>query len=236
MRTSALFNKGNDVTCNCCGKSFGTFLPKGNGIEERQNAMCPNCFSLERTRLLYFYLQRETSVFQDKEKAVLHFAPEQILKKQLKKDRTVYIDADIHPAYASHVFDICKIPYEDNQFHLVICSHVLGHVKEEQLAIKEMQRVVKPNGVALILSLLSGDEKTIEKEGELTAEERLELYGEKDLERLHGNDLKERLERGGFVVEQIDYRNQFSAEEQNRYQLGNGKREMIFVCRKHTVV
>ena len=47
--------RGNKFYCNCCGRSFRKFLPKGN--VKRENAMCPNCSSLERSRLLLKYLQ-----------------------------------------------------------------------------------------------------------------------------------------------------------------------------------
>ncbi|MBP6968772.1 MAG: hypothetical protein KBB66_07115, partial [Prolixibacteraceae bacterium] len=52
---------GDTFYCNCCNKTFSKFLPYGN--QPRTNARCPWCLSLERTRLLLCYLERETSVF-----------------------------------------------------------------------------------------------------------------------------------------------------------------------------
>jgi len=41
------------------------------------------------------------------------------------------------------LFDGYKIPYEDNHFDLVICSHVMEHVEHERILLREIKRVSK---------------------------------------------------------------------------------------------
>ena len=41
------------------------------------------------------------------------------------------------------LFDGYKIPYKDNQFDLVICSHVMEHVEHERVLLREIKRVSK---------------------------------------------------------------------------------------------
>ncbi len=41
------------------------------------------------------------------------------------------------------LFDGYRIPYEDNHFDLVICSHVLEHVEHERVLLREIKRVSK---------------------------------------------------------------------------------------------
>jgi ubiquinone/menaquinone biosynthesis C-methylase UbiE len=41
------------------------------------------------------------------------------------------------------LFDGYKIPYPDNHFDLVICSHVMEHVEHERLLLREIKRVSK---------------------------------------------------------------------------------------------
>lgn len=43
-----------------------------------------------------------------------------------------------------------KTIFEDNYFDSIICTEVLEHVEDTNLAIEEMYRVLKPNGVAII--------------------------------------------------------------------------------------
>ncbi|WP_299824634.1 class I SAM-dependent methyltransferase [uncultured Pontibacter sp.] len=224
----APFYFGNRFYCNCCDKSFRAFLPKGN--IKREHAACPYCGSLERTRLLYFYLQNEVQAFSRPLK-VLHFAPEACLYAMFKKLNIEYVDADINPALAHHVIDITSIPYKDHYFDLIICSHVLGHVPDEEKAIQELKRVLKPNGVALIVTLINPELRvTLEDATVIIPAERLQRYGESDLCRLHGSDFGERLEKQGFSVEKIDYRQALPDTLVQRCRLGNGQRELIFKC------
>ncbi|MCE7041404.1 class I SAM-dependent methyltransferase [Dyadobacter sp. CY312] len=41
------------------------------------------------------------------------------------------------------LFDGYKIPYPDNHFDLVICSHVMEHVEHERILLREIKRVSK---------------------------------------------------------------------------------------------
>lgn len=223
------FYLGNQVQCNCCGKSFRKFIPKGNVV--RLNAKCPACFSLERTRVIDFYLDRELHIYQSKGLKILHFAPEEILFKKLSTIEGEYIDGDINTANARFLIDITSIPYDDNYFDVIICCHVLGHVPDEPKAIQEMKRVLDPNGVALVMTVMDiSSENTVEDPTIKTPQQRLKKYGENDLTRLHGLDFGKRLRKEGFTVEEIDYRKTFTEADQQRYSLGNGQREVIFKC------
>ena len=225
------FLKGTNYKCNLCENTFRQLLDKGNGINIRANAECPICSSLERTRLLFFYLQDNTTIFKSNP-SVLHISPERSLKTKFKSNPNYY-DIDINPNLAKYREDLTCLTFENNKFDYIICSHVLGHIKSEETAIKEIHRVLKNEGEAYILTLINlNSYDTFERNGPQTEIQRLNDYGEKDLERLHGLDFKLRLENEGFKVEQIDYRKHFSEKEIQYFSLGNGQRELIFKCTK----
>lgn len=229
-KITAPLYRGTRYYCNCCHQNFSTFLRKGNII--RTNAECPSCGSLERTRLLLFYLQRETNIFLYPTK-LLHIAPERALTPIFRRHKHIeYVDGDINSAYASNIIDITKINYPENFFDVIICAHVLGHIPEEETAIQELFRVLKKGGYAIIMTLISHNEHTYENDKILSDRERLTHYGESDLCRLHGQDFASRLEKQNFNVERIDYRIPFNTAEQLRYSLGDGNRELIFKCFK----
>lgn len=225
------FYFGATYYCNCCNKSSRKFKSKGN--IKRKNAECPYCHSLERVRLLDYFLERELNIFNSKGLKILHFAPEKCLFDKFNKLDAYYFDGDINANYARNIVDITDIKFEDNYFDLIICSHVLGHVPDEQKAIFEMQRVLKTNGIALVLTLINAQNNlTFEDTKIETPAAKLMMYGEPDLCRLHGQDFAERLSSCGFKVTTIDYRANFSIEDRIRFALGNGEREIIFKCEK----
>ena len=222
---------GSRYYCNCCDTSFRKFLSKGN--IKRKNARCPCCGSLERTRVLTMYLQNETRIFSLEKPRILHIAPEYALSRILKQLDAEYVDGDINPAYARNEIDITDIHFPDNYFDFIICSHVLGHVPDEMNAIQELSRVLHPVGEALIMTLINLEAgETLEDISITSEQDRLNIYGEPDLCRLHGLDFKDRLQKNGFDVEVIDYRKRFSEKENEKFRMGDGRRELIFKCRK----
>jgi len=43
-----------------------------------------------------------------------------------------------------------KLPYKSKSFDLILCTEVLEHVENPDIVLKEMRRVLKPNGLSLI--------------------------------------------------------------------------------------
>jgi SAM-dependent methyltransferase len=206
------------------------FKPKGQ-FAPRANAECPGCGSLERTRLLFYYLNNETEVFR-KQLHVLHFAPERPLKRVFSGQNMNYIDADLNPNLASTVVDITDMQFQDDSFDMIICSHVLGHVPDEPKALREMHRVLKPGGQAVVITWQGENKRTILRESPETEVQRDAFRNDGTLERLHGSDFGKTLSDAGFDVVRLDYRNSFSDEEIERYALGNGKREILWLAGK----
>ncbi len=234
MRIRSLAYRGQAFTCNCCGRSFRKFWSYGN--KPRDNALCPWCHSLERTRVLMAFLERETRVFETGT-LILHFAPEAPILRRIKRSARPgdYVAADLNPALGETVIDMTRIPFPARYFDYVLCSHVLGHIPDEARAIDEMYRVLKTGGQALVMTVMDlQNPHTVEDPSVTTPGERLKRYGEPDLVRLHGRDFATRLQRSGIRVEEIDYSQRLTPEERARLSTGNGERELIFCCTRIT--
>ncbi len=50
---------------------------------------------------------------------------------------------------APTVMDVEKLPFGAETFDKALCSHLLEHVLDDRAVVGEMQRVVKPNGIAV---------------------------------------------------------------------------------------
>ncbi|MFA6525930.1 MAG: class I SAM-dependent methyltransferase [Candidatus Buchananbacteria bacterium] len=48
------------------------------------------------------------------------------------------------------VGDAHQLPFEDGKFDIILCTEILEHLHSPQIAIKEMERVLKPGGLLLL--------------------------------------------------------------------------------------
>lgn len=54
-----------------------------------------------------------------------------------------------HRRVTGHVADVQELPFTSEQFDVVVANHMLYHVPEPRLAVREMARVLRPEGVVL---------------------------------------------------------------------------------------
>ena len=126
-----LVYKGDNVYCPVCDRSFRKFLSYGSKVAHRENVLCPYDLTLERHRLMWYYLQNHSDFFTKKELKLLHIAPEQCFHKKFKEqENLIYLTADLESPIADIHFDLHEIPLEENSFDVVFCNHVLEHVQE----------------------------------------------------------------------------------------------------------
>lgn len=212
------------------GKSYRMFLPYGYG-KQRNNVLAPGTLSLERHRLLWLYLQRETDFFSAKRR-LLHFAPEQAFYQRFKKmPQLDYVTTDLHSPLADVKADICQLPFEDHSFDMILCNHVLEHIPDDQKAMQELYRVLRPGGLGIFQIPQDRSRATTFQDDSITdPKERAAIFGQYDHVRVYGMDYFDRLTQVGFQVKAVDYTAQFSEEEIQKYGLAPG--ELLPVCSK----
>ncbi len=215
--------------CPCCNGHFHEFLP--HGVKHRPNARCPNCGSLERHRLLWLYLQNRTNLFSENLK-VLHIAPEDVFQKAFRAMPNLdYISGDIKSSRAMVKIDITNIFYEANSFDVILCVHVLEHILDDRKAMRELFRVLKPDGWAILqVPIDLKRNKTFEDPCITTPEDRTRIFGQHDHVRIYGRDYRDRLEESGFVVTVDGYVRDLGIDLIKKYSLK--QHQEIYFCRK----
>lgn len=216
---------GKGKQCPLCGCQRRKFLPYGY-VTSRENALCPNCLSLERHRLLWLWLVRESDIGRGAMALpkMLHIAPEVALMRKFKKmyastpDR--YVTADLESPLADMHFDVQQIPLEAESFDAIICNHIMEHVEDDGKALRELYRILRRGGWGVILSPVELErEKTFEDDTITDPAERTRIFGQYDHRRIYGRDYAARLREAGFEVYDIDYKNELSKAEQELYAL-----------------
>lgn len=229
-KSLSLFYLGNNVTCTVCNHSYRRFLPFGRLKSTRENALCPNCLSLERHRMIWYFIEHQTSLFTEKQ-SMLHIAPEYCFIKRFNKiDALNYITGDLESPLAMVKMNVLDIPFNNNEFDIVMCNHVLEHIENDQKAMGEIYRILKPGGWAILqvpidITLL----KTYEDFSITSPSEREKHFGQNDHVRQYGKDYTDRLAAVGFKVKPFDF-SSFNDDEIRKY--GFIKTEPVYYCEK----
>ena len=245
--SKVLFSHGDRYHCVFCGKSYSRFLRSGSdrsvyrrhnvaGAGRRFNARCANCFSNDRARMLYLFFKNRTPVFDEAAK-ILHVAPDYELATSLHASPNVTLFAGgltvggLRP-FRGTKFDVTFLPFADEQFDIVVCNHVMQYVPDDRKGFREMFRVLKPGGFAIIQVALALDfAETYEAAGlEINRANTIKHYGHSYNVRLYGLDYVDRIEDAGFVAEKHNIFTERWVPDPERH--GLDPREDVYVFRK----
>lgn len=208
---------GSGRECPLCGFTGRKFAAAG--IPPRKEARCPDCGASERHRLLTHYIENETNLFEGGQQ-VLYFAPTDEIARNLQEYGNRLITTDLSLSDVNIHADITRLPFPDNTFDIVICSHVLEHIPDDSAAMSELYRILSDAGYALIMIPKDkGREQTYEDKSITSPEERKKEFGQHDHVRWYGTDFSERLSEAGFEVSTITYAENLSADIVDKYRL-----------------
>jgi SAM-dependent methyltransferase len=225
LRLVGIANAGSRVECPCCSRRYRQFA-RFHGEHDQ----CPGCGALMRHRAL-FLLLRDRLAIESSGRDVVHFAPSSGVDDWLRSlANGNYVSADLDPAAADVPADITDLPFEDESFDLALCLHVLEHVPDDRAAIRELARVLRPGGTAVVQVPPSELRETFEDFTVTTPTERARVFGQHDHVRICGADYGRRLEEAGFLVEELDYVERVDPGRRARYGLRTG--EPFHVCTK----
>lgn len=233
-----IYSIGSSRVCPICGFSARKF--ESAGTRSRKDALCQNCGAKERHRLLWICIINETELV-DSDKMILYFAPTNIIVRKLRERGTKVITADLVMDEVDVHADITKLPFSDEVFDAVICSHVLEHIPDDKKAMTEMHRILVSGGDAMIMVPKSKTmSETYEDESITSPEVREEKFGTSKHVRLYGMDFSQRLSESGFDVSVETYAKELGDELTEKHGLRVDeqflKREFedIHHCRKIT--
>ena len=239
---------GNRKKCYVCKNTFSHFTKYKSGNEgvsdflkiaqvigsDVDNFGCMYCGSFDRERHLFMFFDKLGIWEQMTNASILHFAPESCLNKKIKTlSPTQYIPADLFPVNENiHRIDVTDIYYGDNTFDFVICNHVLEHVKDYYCGIKEIFRILKPGGTAILQTPYSVFfDHHFQEENINTDELRTYFYGEVDHQRVFSEkQLFSDLGKAGFVI-QVVKNETFFNEKISKYYGVNHQEDLIRVVK-----
>lgn len=185
--------------CVCCGNSviyrplssYYSSMQIKYGVERqgksetlnKEEYTCPRCGSSDRDRLIISYLQKGGLQKATENSKVLQFAPAKCISDWIiyHCPHVEYHTTDLFMNNVTFPSDIQNMSMvKDGTYDLIICSHVLEHVRDDKKAMEEMKRILKEDGKIVFLVPLDLNCKVIDEEWGLTEEENWKRFGQGD--------------------------------------------------------
>lgn len=135
--------------CPSCAYT-GAFAASNSATGRRPYAICPGCGARERHRLQSLVLDTLVKRHDFSAFSVLHIAPEGSIERRLRSASAEYITADINPIGVDMQVDLTHIDQPDSRYDVVYASHVLEHISNDSDALREIARVLRPGGFAVL--------------------------------------------------------------------------------------
>lgn len=238
------------ITCPICKQDKITFLPLddyfrknaeqhgylhfGTGeMSALETYECSGCGASDRERLYWFWIEEalESGRLNQFSK-VIHFAPEVTLSQKIKHIKPFdYKTADLMMDGVDIVVDVMQMPLADQSYDFFICSHILEHVTNDDLAIQELYRILKVGGCGILMAPISvGLKSTLEDPTKTSEAERWRHFGQADHVRLYAHDdYVAKIKKYGFKVNELgeDYFGKKRFQE-----LGLKKTSILYIVEK----
>lgn len=188
--------------CTVCGTMVSRrFRP---GPDGRPDATCPRCRSLERHRFLALLLGMLAPDLRDLD-LVVEIAPSRQTTPMLDglgARRRISLDAGYDSRDVDALASVCRLPLRDASVDLLVCYHVLEHVPDDCAAMREIARVLSPDGIALLEVPIRVGVGT-DEDVDAPEEERLRRFGQRDHVRWYGDDIDDRLSAAGLATVRV---------------------------------
>lgn len=225
IRIAAL-SLGSTHLCPLCGWTGSAFLTKPYPHKPAPCRVCPRCRSFERHRFSQTVLNDLLPAHGDR---VLHIAPEPMVADWLKGFAKAYLSIDLASPLAMRHMDITALDLPDASFSLIYCSHVLEHIPDDAKAMAELRRVLRPDGLAVIMVPIRAG-ATYEDPAITSPQQRLIHFQQEDHVRIYGLDLVDRLAAAGFATEVLRV-SDYPAEDAQRMGWDYPSTREIFLAR-----
>jgi SAM-dependent methyltransferase len=221
---SELINKllSKKVECPICGWRGHKFYDYIDGESFSYGVECPRCLSHGRHRALFAWLRNDFRLAEKTGRALVCAPEKPIAPLWNSSERLKVFKLDIEPTRGVDLLaDLQQIPFADDAYDIIWCHHVLEQVPDDQKALGEMFRVLKPGvGTLIVSSAMAAQEKTDE-------------FGRSNVNhfgnwRIYGQDFPNKLADSGFSIEQVE----FDLTDADYKKFGIDREEKIYLCRK----
>jgi SAM-dependent methyltransferase len=215
--THARLANGDAVDCVLCEWQGSSFF-KGH---------CPRCNSRARTRLMPYAMEYFGIISTGK--VLFHLGPNKPetawIARAMKPK--VHICADILKFPITNLIcDATRLPLSESSVDLVITWHVLEHIADDRVVMRELFRALRPGGKVLMsVPIVPPHRPATFEDRAVPREKFLEVFGHEDHVRACGLDYGDRFVAEGFKMHRLvvkDLEHSDRQEDLHRFGLSTG--------------
>lgn len=226
LAARTLLGARKDRHCPACGADVAGFFRYGDCAEWG----CPACGASPRERLVHHLLDTG-GIAAPAGGAILHMAPnEASLVARLRSAAGDYVPADLFPDVYRDVPGVQRVDLMDigekARFDLFYASHVMEHVPDDALVLRNIFEALKSGGEAWLIVPL-WDKPTEDGSYAMPPRERERRFGQWDHVRQYGPDFADRIRAAGFDLDVIRAED-VTAADRHRLALG----EVLYRARR----
>lgn len=210
------------VACPVCGWSGSSFFADGRGWKR----LCPQCSSSERDRALALELRMRGPAAPGAR--LLEVAPIGLVKGLAEELGYEHHSVDLFSPRAEVRGNLCGLPFPDASFDLAVCFHVLEHIPDDASAVRELSRVLGPDGQAVVVVPFAEWYDETFEDPDTPPEDRKAVYGQSDHVRVYGMDVASRWRGMGVELDETMWDERFSPEEHETARL-KGRDDRFFL-------
>lgn len=193
------------MRCALCQASFPEFQPAG---------ICPECGSHAEDRMQFLFLERMPALQAGTKVLSVGARATELtaFQRHFKEARITALDIRpkayhklVKPPHRTLVMDVAHLSFSDQCFDLILCLGILPFVRSDYLAMSELHRCLKGEGVAFVNAsvTLPKSRRASELHGENPGKYSQRYLREKGDEWVYGADYFERLEAAGFFFHRL---------------------------------
>lgn len=113
-----------------------------------------------------------------------------------------YVTADLLRDDVDLKLDVTKLDLPDDSFDVVLCSHVFEHVSDDRLAMRELLRITRPSGWAILTAPTWESRADTYEDWSITDPAgRQAAFGQDDHVRVYGRNYADLLRQEGWDVQ-----------------------------------
>lgn len=174
----------------------------------RDRMTCPHCGGMDRERISAEYLLRKLGKnFADPHFVLMEFAPRPIMRDFLQREFVLtHKTADISMPDVDFTLDMTNMPaMASTSVNAWLCLHILEHIPDDDAALRELLRILRPGGFGLLLTPISLALPHTDEDFAASPAERWRRFGQDDHVRFYAkDDFVAKLGNAGFTVFQLD--------------------------------